>query len=95
MATRDEYVEGIKKKLDEWNAEIGKAEAKFHHASAEARLHYAEQIAEMKRRQADAEEQMRKAAEKSAKDWEDGRKQFESALSDISTGFERAWSRFF
>lgn len=95
MATRDEFVENVKKKLDAWNAEIDQAEAKFHRASAEARVHYATEIAEMKKRRADAEEQMRKAAEKSAEDWKEGQKRFEAALSDITTGFERAWSRFF
>ena len=95
MATRDEFVESIKKKLDEWNAEIEKAEARFQHAAADARLRHAEEIAEMKRRRTDAEEQMRKAAAKTAEDWEAGRKQFESALDDISDGFRRAWSRFF
>ena len=95
MATRDEFVESIKRKLDEWNAEIDKAEARFHHAAADARLRHAEEIAEMKRRRADAEEQMRKAAAKTAEDWERGRQQFEAAFDDISDGFRRAWSRFF
>ena len=95
MTTRDEFVGDIKKKIDEWNAEIGKAEAKFQHATAEVRLHYAEQIAEMKKRRVEAEEQMRKAAAKSAKDWEEGRRQFEAAFDDIAGGFQRAWSRFF
>jgi hypothetical protein len=33
MSTRDEYVEKIKNRLDEWNDELGELEAKFEAAS--------------------------------------------------------------
>ena len=40
MSNRDEYVEKMKTKLDQWNAEIAKWEVKSREAQAEARAEY-------------------------------------------------------
>lgn len=94
MKSRDEFVQDLKKKLDEWNGEIAEAEKKFEAASDEASQQYASQIAEMKKRWADAEEQMRVAGAKSMAEWEKRGQEFEAAWKDIAGGFTKAFSRF-
>ena len=44
---REQYVEALKSKLDEWNEQIGKIEDEMQTASAEARSRYEKQLAEM------------------------------------------------
>ena len=48
MADRKAQVDWMKARLDEWNAEIDKVEARMRQASAEARLRYEEQLREMR-----------------------------------------------
>jgi len=49
MTTRELYAMKLKSKLDEWNAEIAKYEAKWRQSSGEWEKRYAEQVDEMKR----------------------------------------------
>ena len=44
MAKRDEYVERVKKRLDDWNADIKKLEDAYEKAETGARLRLKEQI---------------------------------------------------
>ena len=94
MENRDQYVENLKNKLDEWNEQIGKTEAQMNQASDDAKERYAKQIDEMKAHAADAQKRMTELAQSSAADWEKKRPQFEAAWGDIAAGFGRAWSRF-
>ena len=50
MSERDAYVEKMKAKLDEWNAEIDRLEAKARGAEADARLRYNKQIESLRTR---------------------------------------------
>jgi len=93
MNSRERYVETLKSKLDQWNAQISKAEAEMQASAHETRASYSEQIAKMKKHRGDAEAKMREAMQKSADDWENFRKDFEGAWSEIADGFTRAWSR--
>ena len=47
METRDQYVDDLKKKLDEWNEQIGKMQEQMGAASDEVRNRYEQQIEEM------------------------------------------------
>lgn len=93
MTSRDKYIETLKSKLDQWNAQISKAEAEMKAATHDARARYAEQIAQMKMQRANAEAKIEEAMRKSQDDWEKMRKEFEGAWRDIADGFSRAWSR--
>ena len=94
METREQFVEDLKKKLDGWNEQIGKTEAKLNGASDEARAKYQTQLAEMTAHAADAQKRMQALAETSASEWEKQRSAFDAAWGDIAAGFGRAWSRF-
>ncbi|MEE9359505.1 MAG: hypothetical protein V3U85_03375 [Hyphomicrobium sp.] len=91
---RDQYVESLKNKLDEWNEQISKTESEMKDASAEAQARYEEQLAEMKKHAATAEEKFQALIKSQSDDWEKHRANFETAWGDIAAGFGRAWSRF-
>ena len=91
---RDQYVEALKDKLDEWNEQIDKTESQMREAAAEAQARYESQLAEMKKHAAAAQEQMQALVKSQAADWEKQRANFEKAWGDIAAGFGRAWSRF-
>ena len=91
---RDQYVESLKNKLDEWNEQIGKTESQMKGASAEAQARYEAQLAEMKKHAATAQEEFQALVKSQSEDWEKHRANFESAWGDIAAGFGRAWSRF-
>ncbi len=94
MQNRDQYVEDLKKKLDEWNEQIDKVENQMKDATDEARARYEGQVAEMKKHAADAEEKMQGLIKSQSDEWDKHRATFEAAWTDIAAGFGRAWSRF-
>ena len=91
---RDEYAEALKRKIDDWNEQIGKTEVQMKEASADAQARYAEQIAEMRNFAAGAEEKMQDLVQSHSEEWEKHREKFEKAWDDIAAGFGKAWSRF-
>jgi chromosome segregation ATPase len=93
MTTRDEFIETLKSKIDEWNAEITRLEAKAQKAGAEAKERYAEQINEMRKFRDDAEARLNEIMGASHDTWEKRRGELEQAWHDIRDGFSRAWSR--
>ena len=92
--TRDQYVEALKNKLDEWNEQIGRTESQMKEASDAAQAHYGEQVEEMKKHAAAAEAQMLELRQNQSENWDKQRANFETAWGDIAARFGRAWSRF-
>lgn len=82
MSKRDEYIEMVKARLDAWNAEIKKLEAKYEEAEAGARLRLKEQIQSLRRHREDAQEQIRRIEDAA-----------EGAWHEIARGAEQAWKR--
>ena len=91
---RDQYVEALKSKLDEWNEQIGKTESQMKAASTEAQSRYEVQISEMKEHASTAQEKLQALVNSHSEDWEKHQANFEKAWGDISAGFGRAWSQF-
>lgn len=83
MATRDEYLEKMKVQLDEWNAEIGKLEAKLAKANEETRTRLEPHLA--KAREAREAVMKKLAALKNASE-----ASWESASDDV----EHVWKVF-
>jgi chromosome segregation ATPase len=94
MENRDQYVEGLKNKLDEWNEQIGKLQEQMESSTGEAKARYASQLEDMQAHADDAQNRMQELVQSSAADWEKMRGNFDSAWSNIASGFGRAWSRF-
>jgi predicted nuclease with TOPRIM domain len=92
--TRERYVETMKAKLDEWNAEIDKLEAKSRQKEADARKAYEKQIESIKeKRRATREnlDEMRQAGENA---WQDLKAGVEMAATSLGEAIRSAQSRF-
>ena len=79
MNQRDAYVEKMKAKLDEWNADIEVLEAKAENASAEARARYEAQVRDMREQRDDFEEKLQEV-----------RLGSEAALGELKRGIDEA-----
>ena len=80
MSNRDAYVKKMKTKLDEWNADIAKIEAKAEGAEANMKIKYNEKIAALKQQREEATSKLRELQNAGDDAWE-----------DIKTGLESAW----
>ncbi len=94
MSEREHYVEMAKARLDQWNAEIDKLQAKANEAEAAAKIEYKKQLAEMRAQRDKAEQQMKEMQEASNKAWTDMKSGFDNAWDSIAESFDRAMSRF-
>lgn len=94
MSTREAYIDKIKARLDAWNADIEKMQAKAREAEADTRVKYDEQIKEMKAQRDAAEAKLREARDASEDAWRDMRGGFEKAWDDMSDAFNDAMKRF-
>ena len=91
---REAYVKKMKAKLDEWNADISKLEAKAKYAEAEAQGQYQEQVEALKKQRQSAEQKLDKIRRAGADAWEDLRAGLENASDSLSEALRSAQSRF-
>jgi chromosome segregation ATPase len=94
MSSRDAYVEKMKARIDEWNADMAQLEAKARGAQADARLKYDEQIQALKKHRQEAQERLREVQSASEESWERLREGMEAAWNDMSKAFRDAADRF-
>ncbi|MEZ7197260.1 hypothetical protein [Pseudodesulfovibrio karagichevae] len=80
MSTRDEYIQKMKAKLDELNAEISRLEAKGRGAKADLRLRYEDEVRKLETRREEAEARLAEF-----------RQAGESAWQDLKIGIQGAW----
>jgi ABC-type uncharacterized transport system auxiliary subunit len=92
--SRDVYIKKIKAKLDEWNADIDRLEAKARQADADAKMRYKgriESLKEGRRKAVDRFERMRQA---SGDAWKDMRAGLDHAVDSLGEALRSAKSRF-
>jgi uncharacterized coiled-coil DUF342 family protein len=77
---KDQYVQKLHTKLDEWNAEIDKLKAKADKAGADSRVEYQKQIKNLQEKRQTAEKKMAEL-----------RSAGEGAWKDLKTGAQKAW----
>jgi hypothetical protein len=82
MSKRDEYIAKLKAQLDEWNAEVGKWEAKAKGAQADARVEYEKQLEALRRQRDQAMEQMLQVQAAAGDAW-----------LDLAHGADEAWRK--
>jgi DNA repair ATPase RecN len=78
--SREAFIQKLKEKIDEWNADLEKLQARAEQASGEARIKYQQQIEDLHRKRAVMEEKMTQL-----------RSAGEGAWQDVKTGAEIAW----
>ncbi|MDD2853766.1 MAG: hypothetical protein PHY09_17910 [Desulfuromonadaceae bacterium] len=81
MSSRDEYINRMQEKLEEWNAEIDTLAAKAGEVTADVKSEYREQIELLKIKQATARQKIDELQHSG-----------ESAWGDLKTGIELAWT---
>lgn len=94
MTKRDEYVERLKKQLDDWNAEASKWEAKAKAAQAGMRTDYEKQLAAFRRQRDQALEQMRKVQASSGEAWQELVRGTDDAWAKMREAVDKARSQF-
>ena len=94
MSERDAYVQKMKAKLDEWNADIEKLEAQTRKAQAEVKVRYEKQLSELKANRDAATQKLREMQNASADAWEAMRRGTEAAWADMAKAFREAAERF-
>lgn len=94
MSDRDAYVQKMKAKLDEWNAEIDRLAAKASQAQADARLKYNEEIDNLKKQREEADRRMRELQSSSEEAWNSVREGMEAAWDRMNNALKDAVSRF-
>ena len=92
--TRDAFVKKTKAKLDEWNAEITKLEAKARQQEADAQLKIEEQIETLKKKRKSTEEDLDKLQQAGESAWEDLKTGVENAANTLGEAIRSAQSRF-
>lgn len=80
--TRKDYVELMKAKLDDWNAQVDELEAKARRAKAENRQEYLEQVTKLKAQRNRMQDKLDEIAK--AKD---------DAWSHVKEGAEAVWEQ--
>jgi hypothetical protein len=83
MATRDEYIDKLKMKLDEWNGEIGDLEAKFDEASEATKEKLAPHLAKI-----------RQARDAAVSKMTEMKSAGEASWSSIESEVEHVWKTF-
>jgi chromosome segregation ATPase len=94
MNNRDAYVQKMKAKLDEWNADLDKLSAKADAAEADAKLQYNKQIEGLRKQRDEARQKLEELASASDDAWDDVRQGVKSAWEKMSDAFSAALGRF-
>lgn len=94
MTQRDEYVNKMKTQLDQWNAEIGRWEAKAKEAQAGMQAEAQKQLDALRAQREEALEQMRKVQAASADAWMDMVRGTDAAWKAMADAFNNARSHF-
>ena len=94
MASRQEYIQSLHRKIDEWNGEIDKLSAKKDKLEAESKLELQKQIDSLKSKRGEIEEQLEHLKATGAEAWEDMKSGVDLAWEAMNLAVTSAVSRF-
>ena len=94
MSNRDAYVQKLKAKMDEWNAEIDKVAAKADRADAEAKIEYHKQLEDLRAKRKDVEEKIAELQQAGESAWEDLKQGLENSWEILKASLTKAKSEF-
>jgi uncharacterized coiled-coil DUF342 family protein len=94
MTNRDDYVKKMHAKLDQWNADIDRLEAKMKAASSDVRVVYQRQLDQLRAQRDEAVYRLRHLRESSGAAWEELRAGMELAWEALSEALQSAKSQF-
>ena len=91
---RDAYVQKLKAKLDEWNAEIDMLAAKADQAEADAKIEYYRRLEDLRAKRSELEGKIAELQQAGEGAWEDLKEGLENSWEILKTSFSRAKSEF-
>jgi hypothetical protein len=94
MNTRNEYVEQLKKNLDQWNTDIAKWEAKAKLAKTDMRIEYEMQLEALRKHREAAMEKIQELQASSGEAWKDLTAGADAAWASMREAFDKATSHF-
>lgn len=94
MANRDEYVEKLKARLDEWNADLARWEAKAKTAQTDTRVEYDRRIDALRQQRDGAIEQLKRVQSSAGEAWQDLARGADDAWDKMREAFEKARAHF-
>lgn len=94
MTTRNEYVEQLKNKLDQWNADIAKWEDKARVAKTDLRIDYEMQLETLRSRRDEATAKLKELQASSEAAWQELKAGTDAAWSALREAFDKAASHF-
>jgi predicted RNase H-like nuclease (RuvC/YqgF family) len=94
MTSRHEYIDKLKGKLDEWDADIDELEERAQKAKTNLQFELKDQITALKLKRDIAKLKLAEIKDASEEAWEDVRTGAEQAWSDLKEAIEKARSHF-
>jgi chromosome segregation ATPase len=94
MSEKSAYREKLEARLDQWQAEIDKLQAKAAEAGADVRSEYEEQVETLREQQDAAREKLKEFDEASGEAWKDLRQGIEKAWDNLSSSVKKATEKF-
>lgn len=94
MASRDEYVEKLKAKLDDWNADLARWEIKAKATQTDARAEYERRIDALRQQRDGAVDHLKRIQSSAGDAWVELARGADEAWEKIREAFEKARSHF-
>lgn len=94
MTTRNEIVESLKTKLDEWNADLAQWEAKARTTKTDLRIEYEMRLEELRKLRQEAAERLAQLQGSASEAWRDLAAGAEEAWGRMQDAFEKARTHF-
>ena len=94
MINRDEYVERMKKQIDDWNTKLADWGAEVQKAQAHVKTQYEAQIKALEKQRDETVKRLNETREASQAAWQEVSKGAESAWKALHASYEKAWSEF-
>jgi hypothetical protein len=94
MTTRNEYVEGLKARLDAWNADLAKWEAKARVAKTDLRIEYEMRLDALRKQREVATERLGQLQASAGEAWKELSAGADEAWDKMQVAFEKARAHF-
>ena len=94
MTTRHEYIEKLKNKLDEWDADIDELEASARKTKADLKFELEDQITSLKAKRDLARLKLSEIKDAGEEAWEDIKAGADEAWGELKDAIQRARSHF-
>ncbi len=94
MKSRKEHIDSLTAELKEWEIQIDHLDAKKEAAADDAKARYADEVAELRAKQQQAAEQLRRLQASSGDAWESAKKSSEKVWADLRAGLSDVIAKF-